>query len=428
MILSLPGRVSTSTAAGASLALDASTHTYSEGLELRYHIADWADVATWTDAIGMYLRMESREANASGNVYGAQVFGVHNNVASSANVWGGLFYAYVKGSTAATITGLYAIQPELTFDAGASAHTISEAACVRAKVTGGAMAAYTNLHGYKLIAGDMDGGSRTYGNAFWVVDDGDMSGTSAWTRGLYLNSNCTTGIAYNGTFTNALDFSSVTGSTNTDGSLIKAGTLSVPVALNTAGQYGIAAFVSSTATSGSVTCARFRALANAASGGVGAFGILAQASTIASKRASDVVPISAESILKASSVIGANWVVGGQFKIEDDPATSGSGTSPTNGATNAVLRLMTNISSDPTGGLYILYVDAQSASGGTGVQAPDAFVKFENGGQNQAIVNFLDAPATGGCFDTTASVGSQVGRILVNWAGTQRAIPVYALS
>ena len=194
-VFSSVGRMSTSTTAGASLGIDASTAFYAEGMEMRWHMADWADGSTtFTDAKGLYLRMENREANAAGSVYGAEVYGVSNNVANTANIWGGLFYAYLKGTTACTVTGMYALQPELSFDAGASAHTISEAACVRAKVTGGAMSDYTTLHGYKLIAGDMDGGSRTYGNAFWVVDDGDMSGTTSWTKGLYLQAACTTGI------------------------------------------------------------------------------------------------------------------------------------------------------------------------------------------------------------------------------------------
>ena len=42
------------------------------------------------------------------------------------------------------------------------------------------------------------------------------------------------------------------------------------------------------------------------------------------------------------------------------------------------------------------------------------------------IVNFINAPNLTGCFDNTGSIGSQVGRILVNWGGTQRAVPVYA--
>jgi len=45
-----------------------------------------------------------------------------------------------------------------------------------------------------------------------------------------------------------------------------------------------------------------------------------------------------------------------------------------------------------------------------------------------AMTNFLYAANLVGCFNTTNTLGSQIGRILVNWGGTQRAIPVYALS
>ncbi len=200
----LSGRLTTGTLAGSSVSMDATTWAYSEGLELRYVMSDWADGATThTSAKGMYLRMENTEANASGSIYGAEIYGVANNV-NTQYVTGGLFYAYVKGTTAKTITGLYAIQPELSFDAGSGTNTIAEACVVRGKVTGGVMAAYTNLHGYKLIAGDMDGGSRTYGNAFWVVDDGDMSGTCGWTVGLNLAAACTTAISVGGAFTTGI--------------------------------------------------------------------------------------------------------------------------------------------------------------------------------------------------------------------------------
>ena len=45
------------------------------------------------------------------------------------------------------------------------------------------------------------------------------------------------------------------------------------------------------------------------------------------------------------------------------------------------------------------------------------------------ITNFLKISATGGCFDTTASVGAGVaGRLLVNWAGVQKCIAIHDLS
>jgi hypothetical protein len=200
-------RLSTSTIAGASVGFDATTDQYFEGMEMRWHVADWADTYTLTEATGLYLRMENRESNNAASIYGAQIYGVSNNVANTKYLWGGICYAYIKGAAGLTATGVYAFQPEISFDAETASSTITEAAVVRAKITGGTMAAYTNMHGYKLIAGDVNGGSRTYGNAFWVVDDSDMSGTCGWTVGLNLAAACTTGIAIEST-TTAISFGS----------------------------------------------------------------------------------------------------------------------------------------------------------------------------------------------------------------------------
>jgi len=192
--LVLKGRTATGSAAGTAVEIDATTCTYSEGLELRYTMVDWADVATFTSAKGMYLRMESTEANASGSIYGMELYGVANNV-NTQGVWGLLSYAYAKGASAKTISYMYAVQPELTWDAGSTTCTLStEAICVRAKITGGKVDDYTKIHGVQVKAGDMNGASPKYGNAFWVIDDADMSGTTTWTRGLYVNVACTTGV------------------------------------------------------------------------------------------------------------------------------------------------------------------------------------------------------------------------------------------
>lgn len=90
--------------------------------------------------------------------------------------------------------------------------------CVRAKVTGGAMADYTTLHGYKLIAGDMDGGSRTYGNAFWVVDDAAMSGSCMWSYILYAQGKvCVRGVQIGTYSSTAGNAPSVNGATYING-------------------------------------------------------------------------------------------------------------------------------------------------------------------------------------------------------------------
>lgn len=233
LILTDVGRISTGTSAGTSLALDASTATYAEGMELRWHIADWSDVVTWTSAKGMYLRMENQEANASGSIYGAEIYGVANNV-NTQYVWGGLFYAYSKGATARTIDSMYAIQPELTFDAGSSTHTLTtEAICVRAKITGGKVDDYTKIHGVRVIAGDMNGSTQTYGNAYHVIDDSDMSGTISWTKGLYLEAACTTGIDISGATTTGV---SIAGAATTGISMAANMTTGIDFA---SGTYGV---------------------------------------------------------------------------------------------------------------------------------------------------------------------------------------------
>jgi len=190
----LTGRLATGTLAGTANDIDATTDQYGEGLELRYNISDWADTYTITAGKGMYLRMETNEANAAGSIYGAEIYGVTNNV-DLGNLWGGLCYAYVKGVAAKTLTGVYAFQPEISFDAGSAANTITDAAIVRAKLTGGVMSDYTVLDGYRLTLGDMDGQSRTYGNGILLEDDAATAGTNSLTVGLNIAIGCTTGIS-----------------------------------------------------------------------------------------------------------------------------------------------------------------------------------------------------------------------------------------
>jgi hypothetical protein len=47
------------------------------------------------------------------------------------------------------------------------------------------MADYTAVSGVIIRLGDMDGGSRTYGDGIKMVDDANMSGTSVLTNVLY---------------------------------------------------------------------------------------------------------------------------------------------------------------------------------------------------------------------------------------------------
>ena len=207
IVLTDVGRISTGTSAGTSLALDASTATHAEGMEMRWHIADWSDTVTWTEAKGMYLRMENRETNSAASLYGAQIYGVSNNVANTQYLWGALVYAYDKGAAGLTSSGIYALQPEITFDAATASSTITDAAIVRAKLTGGTMSDYTVLDGYRLTLGDMNGGSRTYGNGILLEDDSAMSGTCALTTGININIGTTTAISVAGAYTTGISLS-----------------------------------------------------------------------------------------------------------------------------------------------------------------------------------------------------------------------------
>ena len=241
IILGGNGRISTGSAAGSACTIDATTSPYGEGMELRYTISDWADTYTLTSAKGMYLRMESTEANASGSVYGAEMYGVANNV-NTQYLWGSLVYAYVKGTAAKTLTGVYAFQPEISFDAGSGTNTITDAAVVRAKVTGGVMSDYTVLDGYRLTLGDLDGGSRTYGNGLLFEDDSGMSGTCALTTGININIATTTAIAFGvsaGKIVDAAASISIYGGGTTGDDLILYGSSADTTSLSVLGTTGL---------------------------------------------------------------------------------------------------------------------------------------------------------------------------------------------
>ncbi len=305
-------RISSVSVAGGSISIDASTATQPDGIELRYTLDDWSDVATFTEAKGMYLRMQNEEANASGSIYGMQVYGVTNAVQVS-NLWGGFFYAYVKGSAAVTIGQMYAVQAELSWDAGGSQDTLStEAICVRAKVTSGSVDDYTNIHGVQVKMGDMDGGSRTYGNAFWALDDADMSGTTSYTVGLNLAAACTTGISLAGNTTTGMVISGtyttgiLVSGAGTDGikvtgactsaqievsgtAILASGEQAIYVncAAETAATNGVWVTLKSSVTSGDLSAGRFKASTlRGTSGGPNVRGMYAQAlSDTASKYA-----------------------------------------------------------------------------------------------------------------------------------------------
>lgn len=146
----------------------------------------------------MYLRSEAITGSAAGkSVRGTEIYGVCNDTSmTTGSLWGTLTYAYVKGKTEVTVNNMYAGQFELSWDAGRThdCTLTTEAAVILAKVTGGRVDDYTKIHGMIIRFGEMDGDSQKFGYGIHIENDGEMSGTSTFTTGLYLEAGCDTGI------------------------------------------------------------------------------------------------------------------------------------------------------------------------------------------------------------------------------------------
>lgn len=225
--LILKGRLSTMTANGAAIDLG-STYTYGEGFELRYSVSNWTGIGS--SFKGGYLRAENAVSGSGKDITGLELYGVANNVTTGA-VTGLRSYAYIKGTSAKTVGPAYGVHGELSFDASSSTNTITtELAAGMLKITGGVCDTYTKIHGLILRSGDMDGASRTYGNAILIEDDAAMAGVITWTKGVSITSSCTTSISITGSATTAIDLA--TGTFGTGISL--AGTLTTGILIGAA--------------------------------------------------------------------------------------------------------------------------------------------------------------------------------------------------
>jgi len=211
--------------------------------------------------------------------------------------------------------------------------------------------------------------------------------------------------------------------TDTDGTAIHIGTFAAPLSLNTASMKGIAAYFTSTSTTGGLTGMRLRTRGNSASGTLSVTSALVQADVLASRFAQDVVAISAEGIAKDSVTINS-WFIGVSAKIEDELASGGTGSAPTLSGRAAVMRVMGLISAAPTDGYYAMWFDCQQS--GTTPQAWDALIGIENGGQNGSITNFmLDAGVPGFATISAGTYSTADGYITVNFGGQAYRMPLY---
>ncbi len=216
----IKGRVSTSTAAGASLTLDA-TYAYGEAIELRYAISSWAGIGSSFKAL--YLRSEADLGGAYG-LRGAEIYGVMDTSTTTglSNLQPLYTEMLVKASASdRTLTGGTSIEANISVENQTGTLTLTDNIyCVYAKAqTGTGIADYTKVGGIK-IAGRDDGTPRVFGSA---IDISDPEATvCTWTKGVNITTTCTTAISVStGTFTTAL---SIAGTVTTGVAIGSSGT------------------------------------------------------------------------------------------------------------------------------------------------------------------------------------------------------------
>lgn len=175
----IKSRLATTSVAGAALDLGA-TYDKGEWAELRPRVTAWDGIGTQFN--GLYLRAETTADCNGGSLRGAEIMAVANG-ADIDDLKGALINGYVKGDTAETSTQVVGIHAEIGGDAGrANATTLTQAAIGLFKLLAWKVADYTKFHGLRLLFGDMDGGSRTFGSGIQLLDDPDTAGTSVLTN------------------------------------------------------------------------------------------------------------------------------------------------------------------------------------------------------------------------------------------------------
>ncbi len=216
----LKGRMSSMTAAGSNIILDAS-YLYTEGVELKYSVTSWTGVgSSFTAAV---FRAQSDVASSGKNVTGADI-----RASSNGYTCGTVQGLYVEsnekdGAANQTIVGLIGGEFNISFynDAAHTTTLSGESKALYLTIgTASGMNVYTDINGIIIEARDGDVVNRTLGSAIEVRSKSG-EGTHTFTTGLYFNTPCTTGIslagatttaiAIGGTCTSALDIATVTG-------------------------------------------------------------------------------------------------------------------------------------------------------------------------------------------------------------------------
>ena len=226
--------------------------------------------------------------------------------------------------------------------------------------------------------------------------------------------------------------------TETDGSILKAGTFGSPITFSTASQFGIKLFMRNTAVTGTFVGMRIRTISAATSNGQNIESILAQASTEDNDNASAVTAIRAEVIAKTASEM-AGRVAGIAIKVEDARGTDGTSAVPTYGDRVMGIMIEGQISANPTNGYFGIQFDIQTAAAST-AQDLDALLSIlNNAGQNLTIKALLQTGATlaqygsssanmissGTLTDSASGNVLSDARLRINIGGTSHWIPLF---
>lgn len=162
------GRISTSSRNGGSLTIP-DAYSFGEMIELRYTFAETGN----SQRQGIFMDVRTSAANSS-TVRGMEVTAQSEGDINVGTLSGGTFKAIPRGASG-TITNLFGIEAEITFNDSAFAGTVTLGAAIRGKVSLEDGATNTAIYGVYIdgepITGAVVGtaifGSDTHANLSW---------------------------------------------------------------------------------------------------------------------------------------------------------------------------------------------------------------------------------------------------------------------
>jgi len=210
----IKGRVSTMTAAGDYVNIDATTYQYEEGFEIRYKVSDWADTYTLGSFTTAKFIVQNDEVGSTKTMRAIDTDARDNDVGIG-DIGGIKSHCYIKGTTAGkTIGTAYGGESEVEFADTCAARTITTQVVgheIRCRAVGSLTDAdLLKFHGLYITFTETDGATDILGTGLLIRDHPSDAGTRTLTKGIHISIGCTTGIVMDGTLTTGIDMSSAT--------------------------------------------------------------------------------------------------------------------------------------------------------------------------------------------------------------------------